>query len=56
LFQTLVGHPEIAKIDLYGLSNVVPCAFFPTTLKGFEFFFAFTGIHLLSNLERFPNA
>jgi Domain of unknown function (DUF4263) len=51
LYQTLVGHPQFAKIDLYGLCNLIPCAFFPTTLQGFEFFFAVSGVHLLTDLE-----
>ena len=51
LYLTLDRHPEFAKIDLYGLSNLIPCAFFPTTLQGFEFFFAVSGVHLLTGLE-----
>jgi hypothetical protein len=51
LHQTLVGHPKFGKIDLYGLCNLIPCAFFPTTLQGFEFFFAVSGVHLLTDLE-----
>jgi hypothetical protein len=51
LYQTLVGHPKFAKIDLFGLCNLIPCAFFPTTLQGFEFFFAVSGVHLLTDLE-----
>jgi hypothetical protein len=38
-------------MDLYGLSNLIPCAFFPTTLQGFEFFFAVNGVDLLKDLE-----
>ena len=51
LYLTLDGHPDFAKIDLYGLCNLIPCAFFPTTLQGFEFFFAVSGVHLLTDLE-----
>ena len=51
LYLTLDGHPEFAKIDLYGLCNLIPCAFFPTTLQGFEFFFAVSGVHFLNRFR-----
>jgi hypothetical protein len=51
LYQTLAGHPKFTKIDLYGLCNLIPCPFFPTTLKGFQFFFAVSGHYLLTDLE-----
>jgi Domain of unknown function (DUF4263) len=51
LYQTLVGHPLFSKIDLYGLCNVLPYPFFPASLQGFEFFFAISGVHLLTNSE-----
>jgi hypothetical protein len=51
LYQTLVGHPQFSRIDLYGLSNFLPYPFFPASLQGPEFFFAISGIHLLTDSE-----
>jgi len=51
LYQTLVGYPQFSKLDLYGLSNLLPFPFFPVSLQGFEFFFAISGLHLLTDSE-----
>jgi hypothetical protein len=49
LLQTVEGSPDFWKEDLFGLTTIVPCAFFPWTLRGLRFVFATSDFTLLHN-------